>query len=129
MWKGLSPVEKARWIEAQQAAGERVAFVGDGLNDVLALQTAWVGIAVYRSAGAAAHSADIALLQDTETALPALYELSLRLRRIIAQNLAWAFGYNLVALPLAMGLFSPYYVSPRLERPPDVFQLADRGAE
>lgn len=112
VWKGLSPLEKARWIEAQQSAGEKVAFVGDGLNDVLALQTAWAGIAVYRSAGAAAHSAGIALLQDTETALPALYQLSLRLRRIVAQNLAWAFGYNLVALPLAMGLFSPYYVSP-----------------
>jgi len=114
VWKGLSPVEKARWIETQQAAGEKVAFVGDGRNDILALQTAWVGIAVYRSAGAAAHSAGIALLQDTETALPALYQLSLRLRRIIAQNLAWAFGYNLVALPLAMGLFSPYYLSPSL---------------
>lgn len=112
VYKGLSPFEKAQWIEAQQKAGQQVAFVGDGINDTLALQTASVGIAVYRSAGAAAQSAGIALLRDTEHALPALYDLSLRLRRIAAQNLAWAFGYNLVALPVAMGLLPGVILSP-----------------
>jgi Cu2+-exporting ATPase len=53
-------------------------------------------------------------LRETEEALPALYRLSRRLRRIIAQNLAWAFGYNLIALPLAMGLWPGVYVSPGL---------------
>ncbi|MCX7606477.1 MAG: cation-translocating P-type ATPase [Bacteroidia bacterium] len=110
----LSPFEKAQWIEERQKQGEKIVFVGDGLNDALALRAAYVGIAVHRSAGPATQSAGIALLHDTETALPALYELSLRLRRIIAQNLGWAFGYNLVALPLAMGLFPGLYVSPSL---------------
>jgi heavy metal translocating P-type ATPase len=111
---GLTPLQKAQWIEAAQKAGERVVFVGDGINDALALQTAFVGIAVVRSAGVATQSAGIALLRETEEALPALYRLSRRLRRIIAQNLAWAFGYNLIALPLAMGLWPGVYVSPGL---------------
>lgn len=110
--KGLSPFDKARWIEEKQKLGEKVAFVGDGLNDTLALQTAYVGIAVHKSAGAATHSAGIALLRDTESALPALYGLSVRLRRIAAQNLGWAFGYNLIALPLAMGVVPGVMLSP-----------------
>lgn len=114
IYKGLSPFEKAQWIEAQQKSGERVVYVGDGINDVLALQAAYVGIAVHRSAGAAAQSAGIALLRDTEKALPLLYQLSRRLRRIITQNLFWAFGYNLVALPMAMGIFPGVTVSPGL---------------
>ncbi len=110
--KGMSPFEKAQWIDTQQKAGVRVAFVGDGLNDTLALQTAYVGIAVYRSAGAATQTAGIALLRDTESALPALYDLSVRLRRIVMQNLLWAFGYNLTAIPVAMGLLPGIVLSP-----------------
>ncbi len=109
---GLSPAEKAEWLEKARTEGYKVAFVGDGLNDLLALQAADVGIAVYQSAGAAVHSAGIALLSPTEEALPDLYRLSQKLRRIIAQNLAWAFGYNVVALPAAMGLIPGVEVSP-----------------
>ncbi len=109
---GLSPADKAEWLEKARAEGYKVAFVGDGLNDLLALQAADVGIAVYQSAGAAVHSAGIALLSPTEEALPELYRLSQKLRRIIVQNLAWAFGYNLVALPAAMGLIPGVEVSP-----------------
>lgn len=109
---GLSPIEKAEWIETAQRQGHKVVFVGDGINDTLALQAAFVGIAVHRSAGAATQSAGIALLEEVEKALPALYALSLRLRAIIAQNLAWAFGYNLIAIPVAMGLFPGVYLSP-----------------
>ncbi|MDT7942422.1 MAG: cation-translocating P-type ATPase [Bacteroidota bacterium] len=112
IWGGLSPTEKAEWIQKAREEGYQVAFVGDGLNDTLALQAAQVGIAVYRSAGAAVHSAGISLLAPTEEALPELYRLSRKLRRVIAQNLAWAFGYNLVALPAAMGLIPGMEVSP-----------------
>ncbi|MEN2992551.1 MAG: cation-translocating P-type ATPase [Bacteroidia bacterium] len=112
VYGGLSPMQKAEWIEARKREGEKVAFVGDGLNDVLALQAAHVGIAVYRSAGPAAHSAGIALLCETEKALPALYRLAHRLRRITAQNLFWAFAYNLIAIPLAMGLWPGLYLTP-----------------
>ncbi|MCX8113077.1 MAG: cation-translocating P-type ATPase [Bacteroidia bacterium] len=110
--KGFSPFDKARWIEESQSKGEKIVFVGDGINDALALQTAYVGIAVHRSAGPAAQSAGIALLRDTELALPALYNLSIRLRNIIIQNLIWAFSYNLVALPAAMGLIPGLTLSP-----------------
>ncbi len=110
----LSPADKAQWIAEAQARGEVVAFVGDGLNDLLALQKADIGIAVYRSAGAAVGSAAIALLSPTETALPYLYDLSRRLRRIIAQNLFWAFVYNVVAIPAAMGLLPGISLSPAL---------------
>jgi len=112
IWGGLSPTEKAEWIQKAREEGYQVAFVGDGLNDTLALQAAQVGIAVYRSAGAAVHSAGISLLASTEEALPELYRLSRKLRRVIAQNLTWAFGYNLVALPAAMGLIPGVEVSP-----------------
>ncbi|MCS7297726.1 MAG: cation-translocating P-type ATPase [Bacteroidia bacterium] len=109
---GLSPFEKAQWIEKEQAKGEKVVFVGDGINDSIALQTAFVGIAVHQSAGAAARSAGIALLQDTETVLPSVYQLSVRLRRTILQNLLWAFAYNLIAIPAAMGLLPSLSLSP-----------------
>ncbi len=114
IYGGLSPTEKAEWLQKARDNGYRVAFVGDGLNDTLALQAADVGIAVYRSAGAAVHSAGIALLSPTEQALPEIYQLSQKLRRIIAQNLAWAFGYNLVALPAAMGLLPGLTLSPAI---------------
>ncbi|MCS7188564.1 MAG: cation-translocating P-type ATPase [Bacteroidia bacterium] len=112
VYEGLSPIQKADWIKTCQSKGQKVVFVGDGLNDILALQAAYVGIAVHKGVKAAVQSAGIALLQDTDTALPLLYQLSLRLRRIILQNLIWAFSYNALALPTAMGLIEGLHLSP-----------------
>ncbi|MEN3040514.1 MAG: cation-translocating P-type ATPase [Bacteroidia bacterium] len=114
VYQGLSPIDKAQWIEKIQRQGDMVVFIGDGINDALALQSANVGIAVHRSASAAVHSAGIALLKDIEVALPALYHLSVRLRRIIIQNLLWAFAYNLLAIPIAMGLVPGVTITPSI---------------
>ncbi|MCS6896173.1 MAG: cation-translocating P-type ATPase [Bacteroidia bacterium] len=112
--QGLSPIDKAQWIEKIQSQGEKVVFVGDGINDALALQTASVGIAAHCGVGAAVHSAGIALLRDIDTALPALYILSRRLHRIITQNLLWAFAYNFLAIPIAMGLVPGVEITPSI---------------
>ncbi len=102
------PEGKAGIVQQLQARGQRVAFVGDGINDAPALTQADLGIAVTRASDVAREAADIILLQSDIQAIPEALGLAQATLRTIRQNLFWAFFYNAAAVPLAaLGLLSP----------------------
>lgn len=106
---GMTPVAKVKAIEELQQAGHCVGFVGDGINDAPALAQADVGIAVNSGTDIAIETADIVLLRDDLADVVAALNLSCSTFNKIRQNLAWAFGYNLVCIPLAAGVLLPKF--------------------
>jgi Cu+-exporting ATPase len=104
----VRPEQKADFVKKLQAQGERVAFVGDGINDAPALEQADLGIAVSRASDLAREAADIILLQSDIEAVPEALGLARATLRTIKQNLFWAFFYNALGVPLAaLGFISP----------------------
>ena len=104
----VRPEQKAEFIKTLQARGERVAFVGDGINDAPALTQADLGIAVSRASDVARAAADIILLKSEIEAVPESLGLARATLRTIKQNLFWAFFYNAIGVPLAaLGFMSP----------------------
>ena len=103
------PEEKLNRVRALQAEGHRVAMIGDGINDAPVLAGADVSIAVAGGAALAQRSADIVLLRPSLDGVVAVLDVARRTRQVVVQNVAWAVGYNLVALPLAVtGHISPW---------------------
>jgi Cu+-exporting ATPase len=104
----VRPEQKAEFVKQLQARGERVAFVGDGINDAPALTQADLGIAVSRASDIAREAADIILLKSEIEAVPGALGLARATLRTIKQNLFWAFFYNALGVPLAaLGFISP----------------------
>ncbi|MSU58925.1 MAG: cation-translocating P-type ATPase [Pedosphaera sp.] len=104
----VRPEQKAEFVKKLQARGERVAFVGDGINDAPALTQADLGIAVGRASDVAREAADIILLKSEIEAVPEALGLARATLRTIKQNLFWAFFYNALGVPLAaLGFMSP----------------------
>ena len=104
----ISPERKSELVKELQSRGERVAFVGDGINDAPALEQADLGIAVSKASDVASEAADIILLKSEIQAIPEALGLARATLRTIKQNLFWAFFYNAAGIPLAaLGFLSP----------------------
>ncbi len=104
---GLLPENKAEYVfEIGRQRNEKTAMVGDGINDAPALTAADVGIAIGRGTEIAIEAADVVITGSSLKQVSGALMLSKRTLRVIRENLFWAFGYNIIGIPLAAGLFS-----------------------
>jgi Cu+-exporting ATPase len=103
------PEGKVEAVEALMAAGQKVAFVGDGINDAPALARADVGIAIGSGTDVAMESADVVLMSGDLRGVAAGFAISRATMRNIRQNLFWAFGYNIALIPVAAGALYPAF--------------------
>src|SRR5262245_19827358 len=102
------PEQKASKVEEVQRQGKRVAMVGDGVNDAPALVTADVGIAIGAGTDVAVEAGDVVLVRSDPRDVPRIIAFSKATYRKMVQNLWWAAGYNIFAIPLAAGVLAPF---------------------
>jgi Cu+-exporting ATPase len=106
---GLDPAGKLNRIRQLQGENLRVAMAGDGINDAASLAQADAGLAMGTGADLAQEAGDVLLLRAHPAAIPTAIRLARATLRVMRQNLAWAAGYNLVGIPLAAGVFYPFF--------------------
>jgi len=98
----MTPESKAQYIENLQAQNKKVMMIGDGVNDILALAQADIGIAMGSGSDIAIDVSDVILMHDSLTSLKEAYKISKTTYRLIKQNLALSLVYNAITIPLAM---------------------------
>ena len=105
------PSQKEKVLKELMKNGHNVMMVGDGINDAPSLASANIGVSINEGTDIAADSADVILMQDDLLKIVSLLNISKKTISIIKQNLFWAFIYNILMIPLAMGLFKSFGIS------------------
>jgi Cu+-exporting ATPase len=109
---GVQPEDKAKAIQSFQQKQNRVGMVGDGINDAPALAQANVGFAIGSGTDVAIESADVILTADSLSGVPRAIIISRKTMKTVKQNLFWAFCYNIILIPVAAGVLSPFQHMP-----------------
>ena len=105
------PQDKTNEIKNLQSKGKKVMMVGDGINDAPSLATANIGATVANATDIASNSSDVILLNDSLMSLVKLINISTKTLKIIKENLFWAFFYNIITIPIAMGLLTRFNIT------------------